>query len=57
MRFGGVVPRLKVLSEFDSMLVEKLSGVCDEYVEILAKKFREGRGNYILRMNAKGSRG
>ena len=38
------MPRLKVLSGFDAMLVEKLSAVCDKYVEILAKKFREGRG-------------
>jgi len=29
------------------MLVEKLSGVCDEYVEILAKKFREGIISHI----------
>jgi hypothetical protein len=41
MRFGSVVPSLKVLYEFDSMLVEKLSGVCNECVEILTKKFRE----------------
>ena len=43
------MPRLKVLAEFDSMLVEKLSGVCDKYVEILAKKFREGREDYIAK--------
>ena len=43
MRFGSVKPSLSVLSEFDSMLVEKLDRVCNECVLILAKKFREGK--------------
>jgi hypothetical protein len=47
MRLGEVMPNLKVLSEFASMLVEKLDGVCNECMEILAKKFREGEELYI----------
>lgn len=44
MKFGSIVPSLNVISELDSMLVEKLSGVCSECVHVLAEKFRDGRG-------------
>jgi hypothetical protein len=42
MRLGSMMPNLKVLSEFASMLVAKLDGVCNECMHNLAKKAKEG---------------
>ena len=43
MKLGEVMPNLKVLYEFASILVEKLDVVCNEYMQSLAEKSGEGK--------------